>query len=158
MSVTGERDAFAVHSPAYYYQAYDSLTPGDRARLLIASYGGQPLAALLVCACGDKAWYMYGASSDAHRERMPAYALQWAAMRWAKARGCTTYDLWGIPDVDEDTLEAQFTTRSDGLWGVYRHKRGYGGEVVRYARAFDRVCSRPGHWVYRLGLRLRGGM
>jgi lipid II:glycine glycyltransferase (peptidoglycan interpeptide bridge formation enzyme) len=155
--VTGERDAFAVHSPAYYRRAYDSLVPGDRARLIIASYEGQALAALLVCACGDKAWYMYGASSNAHRERMPAYALQWAAMQWARSRGCTTYDLWGIPDLDEESLEAQFTTRSDGLWGVYRHKRGYGGEVVRYTCAFDRVYNRPAYLAYQLALRLRRG-
>ena len=30
---------------------------------------------------------------------------------------------------------------SEDLWGVYRHKRGYGGEVVRYIGAFDMVRS-----------------
>jgi lipid II:glycine glycyltransferase (peptidoglycan interpeptide bridge formation enzyme) len=41
-------------------------------------------------------------------------------MRWAKARGAARYDLWGIPDEDEEVLERNFTSRSDGLWGVYR--------------------------------------
>ncbi len=48
---------------------------------------------------------------------MPTYLLQWEAMRWAKAHGATEYDLWGIPDADEEQLEAEFTDRSDGLWG-----------------------------------------
>jgi lipid II:glycine glycyltransferase (peptidoglycan interpeptide bridge formation enzyme) len=60
-------------------------------------------------------------------------------MRWAKANGAKTYDLWGIPDEDEAVLEEQFTSRSDSLWGVYRFKRGFGGEVMRSAPAFIRV-------------------
>lgn len=69
---------------------------------------------------------------------MPTYLLQWEAMRWAKARGCAEYDLWGVPDADEPTLEASFETRSDGLWGVYRFKRGFGGELKRSMGAWDR--------------------
>ncbi len=70
---------------------------------------------------------------------MPTYLLQWRAMQWARERDCTEYDLWGVPDEDESTLEAQFETRHDGLWGVYRFKRGFGGEVKRAAQALDRV-------------------
>jgi lipid II:glycine glycyltransferase (peptidoglycan interpeptide bridge formation enzyme) len=82
---------------------------------------------------------VYGASSDVERNRMPTYLLQWAAMRWARDRGCTSYDLWGLPDEDEDVLEANFTERSDGLWGVYRFKRGFGGQVMRAAAAWEKV-------------------
>jgi lipid II:glycine glycyltransferase (peptidoglycan interpeptide bridge formation enzyme) len=81
---------------------------------------------------------------------MPSYLLQWEAIRWARANGCTRYDLWGVPDEDEETLEAQFTRRSDGLWGVYRHKRGYGGRLVRWAGAFDRVFNRPLYWAFQM--------
>ena len=69
---------------------------------------------------------------------MPAYLLQWEAMRWAKARGCSVYDLWGVPDADEAALEAGFAHRSEGLWGVYRFKRGFGGVLRRSAGAWDR--------------------
>ncbi len=156
MAVTGERDEFGVHSPAYYAAAYDILAAANMARLFIATYDGQPLAGILACACGKKSWYMYGASGNEHRDRMPTYALQWAAMRWAKSRGCTSYDLWGVPDEDMDVLEAQFAERHDGLWGVYRNKRGYGGELMRYAGAFDRVYSALLYRLYHLALRLLG--
>jgi lipid II:glycine glycyltransferase (peptidoglycan interpeptide bridge formation enzyme) len=75
------------------------------------------------------------------RNLMPTYLLQWEAMRWAKANGAKTYDLWGIPDEDEAVLEEQFTSRSDGLWGVYRFKRGFGGQILRSAPAFIRVYN-----------------
>lgn len=78
---------------------------------------------------------------------MPTYPLQWEAMRWARDKGCKTYDLWGIPDHPEEVLEDQFMDRSDGLWGVYRFKRGFGGEVRRTVGAWDRVY-RP--FLYRL--------
>jgi peptidoglycan pentaglycine glycine transferase (the first glycine) len=155
MDVTGERDSFGVHSLAYYRLAYDLFQPLDMARLFIARYEEQPIAGLMAFASGQKAWYMFGASGNEHRERMPNYALQWAAIRWARSRACHTYDLWGVPDAEEEVLEAQFTGRQDGLWGVYRFKRGFGGRLVRYVGAFDHVYNQALYRLYHLALRLR---
>jgi lipid II:glycine glycyltransferase (peptidoglycan interpeptide bridge formation enzyme) len=141
MEETGSRDDFGVHSRAYYRAAYHQFVDAERVCLLLAYYKGEPLAGLMAFACGDRAWYFYGASSDRHRNRMPNYRLQWEAMRWARARGCAIYDLWGVPDADEAILEEQFTERSDGLWGVYRFKRGFGGQLHRYVGAYDHVYS-----------------
>jgi lipid II:glycine glycyltransferase (peptidoglycan interpeptide bridge formation enzyme) len=139
MQVTGERDRFGVHSSSYYEKVYDLFYPRGECQMLLAEYNGDPLAALMVFARGRRAWYFYGASLDVHRDRMPTYLLQWSAMRWARDQGCSEYDLWGVPDTDEQALEANFTTRSDGLWGVYRFKRGFGGELRRAAGPWDRV-------------------
>jgi lipid II:glycine glycyltransferase (peptidoglycan interpeptide bridge formation enzyme) len=142
---TGERDMFGVHSPDYYRRVYEIFHPRDMCELLVAEAGGGsssagvPLAALMVFARGARAWYLYGASSNEFRNFMPTYVLQWEAMRWARGQGCTEYDLWGVPDEDEETLEAEFTKRADGLWGVYRFKRGFGGEVRRGAGPWERV-------------------
>jgi len=139
METTGERDGFGVHSEAYYRQAYRLFAPRQECALLAAQYQDQTLAMLMVFARGERAWYFYGASSDIERNRMPTYLLQWEAMRWAAQRGCRWYDLWGVPDEDEDLLEAQFNDRSDGLWGVYRFKRGFGGQVMQSAAAWERI-------------------
>jgi peptidoglycan pentaglycine glycine transferase (the first glycine) len=141
MLVTGGRDGFGVHSLEYYQRAYELFHPKGMAELLVAEYEGIPLAALMVFAYGKRAWYIFGASTDEERNRMPTYLLQWEAMRWARSKGAEEYDLWGVPDEDEETLETQFTERSDGLWGVYRFKRGFGGELKRSAQAMDRVYS-----------------
>jgi peptidoglycan pentaglycine glycine transferase (the first glycine) len=155
MATTGKRDAFDVHTPAYYEAAYRLFVPRNRARLLLAEVEGEPVAAVMVFALPPRSWYFYGASSNAHRKKMPTYLLQWEAMRWAKSLGCTSYDLYGIPDHDEETLEDQFTERSDGLWGVYRFKRGFGGEVVRSVGAWDRVYAPMRYRLYRWMLALR---
>jgi lipid II:glycine glycyltransferase (peptidoglycan interpeptide bridge formation enzyme) len=156
MALTGERNDFGVHTPDYYERAYALLARAGMARLFMATYEGQPVAGVMVFVCGQKAWYMYGASGHEHRERMPNYALQWAAIRWARAQRCRTYDLYGIPDEDEETLEAQFTERHDGLWGVYRFKRGFGGQIVRSVGAYDAVYNAPLYWLYHRALSLRG--
>lgn len=158
MALTGERDAFGVHSPAYYEKVYELFAPqgGSAQRkqacvaLLMASYEGKDLGGLMVFALGKKAWYLYGASSDEERQRMPNHALQWEAIRWARQQGCTTYDMWGIPDEDEEVLEAQFQTRHDGLWGVYGFKRGFGGQVVRMVGAWDRVYRPVRYAAYKM--------
>jgi lipid II:glycine glycyltransferase (peptidoglycan interpeptide bridge formation enzyme) len=139
---TGERDAFGVHTPEYYERAYDLFVPQGRAALLLAHYADQDLAGVMVFQVGNWAWYLYGASADRERQRMASYGVQWAGIEWARSKGATFYDMYGIPDTDPETLEAQFETRSDGLWGVYRFKRGWGGDVVRSAGAWDRVYNR----------------
>jgi peptidoglycan pentaglycine glycine transferase (the first glycine) len=156
MQVTGERDGFEVHSAKYYAFATDLFVPVGMATWLIAEYAGELLAAIAAFALGENAWYMWGASGDGARNLMPNHALQWAAMTWAKARGCRTYDLWGIPDEVGENPEAYAESESwgsDGLWGVYRFKQGFGGQVVRYIGAWDLPLSAAGHALYRAALR-----
>ncbi len=141
MGVTSQREAFHVHSLEYYRCAYELFYPKGMCELFVADFQGQTLAALMVFAFGKSAYYFYGASADVERNRKPTYPLQWEAIRWAKSKGCTEYDMWGIPDeamdVDDDEAEA----REDGLWGVYRFKRGFGGSIKKALRTLDRVYN-----------------
>jgi lipid II:glycine glycyltransferase (peptidoglycan interpeptide bridge formation enzyme) len=155
MNRTGERNEFGVHLPAYYERAYELFHPRGECEVFVAEYDGQPLAAVMVFARGPRAWYFYGASLNVERQRMPTYLLQWEAMRWAKTKGCLEYDLWGVPDEEEGTLEDRFTDRSDGLWGVYRFKRGFGGRLHRTPGAWDRVYKPFPYFIYRTVARRR---
>src|SRR5579859_4531094 len=165
---TGQRDAFAVHSLDYYRAALDRFAAGaapDAARpvatLLLAEHpdgAGAPLAGLLAFAFGAEAIYMYGASADRGREHMPAYLLQWAAMGWARARGCRRYDFWGIPDHPEAEAPAAGENPNvrQGLWGVYRFKQGFGGVERDYAGAWDFVYRPLAYRLYQHYLRRTG--
>jgi lipid II:glycine glycyltransferase (peptidoglycan interpeptide bridge formation enzyme) len=155
LSATADRADFGIHPPAYYEAAYRRFAPRNWVRLLLAEVEGQAVAGLMVFALPPRSWYFYGASISAHREKMPTYLLQWEAMRWAKSRGCKTYDLWGIPDEDRETLEDQFVDRHDGLWGVYRFKRGFGGDLVRTVGTWDRVYAPLRYRVYRSAVDVR---
>ena len=152
---TADRADFGIHSKDYYHQVFRLFHPEGRCQVFQAEYAGKPLASIMVFLNGQRSWYFYGASSPEHRDRMPTYLVQWEAMRWAKQQGCLEYDLWGVPDVSEEELEDQFLNRSDGLWGVYRFKRGFGGELRRAAGPWDRVYQPGLYRLYRLMVKVR---
>jgi lipid II:glycine glycyltransferase (peptidoglycan interpeptide bridge formation enzyme) len=70
MLTTGQRNEFGVHEPLYYKTAYD-LFAAKEATMFIAEYEGTPLAAIMVFTLGKQAAYLYGASSNEERQRMP---------------------------------------------------------------------------------------
>lgn len=155
MNNTGERNEFGVHQPDYYQKAYELFVADGTATLILAEHEGTPLAGIMVFAHGDTAWYLYGASNNEKRNLMASYGVQWEAIKWAKARGIRTYDMWGIPDEDEATLEDEFKERNDGLWGVYGFKRGWGGEVVRSTGAWDKIYNPIIYTAYWTAAQLR---
>lgn len=158
IKLTGRRDGFAVHSREYYETAYRLFVPTGLARLFLATYHDEVIAGLMAFAFGQRAWYMYGASSDRERNRMPNYLLQWEAICWARERGCLTYDLWGIPDEvgkEPEKYKGTVTDRQGGLWGVYRFKQGFGGHVVRYVGAYDYVYRPTLAWLYNKAMAWR---
>ena len=128
---TAERDNFGVHEIGYFDDMMRVF--GDDAALFIAEYEGQPAAGLLGLRTSDEAIYMYGATRTELQRHMPAYSIQFAAMRWARDSGCKTYDLWGIPTgrcrCSEISDERASVNVRDGMWGVYRFKQGFGGEI-----------------------------
>jgi lipid II:glycine glycyltransferase (peptidoglycan interpeptide bridge formation enzyme) len=154
---TSGRADFGIHTREYYQRTFEIFYPLGACVVLLAEFEGMPLASIMVFKSGERSWYFYGASSDQHRQLMPTYLIQWEGMRWAKKHGCISYDLWGVPDEDLESLEKGFTARSDGLWGVYRFKRGFGGELVRTSGPWDRVYNAPIYALYRLRTRFQGG-
>ncbi len=135
---TSVRDGFAIRSLDYYRDAWGRFMAAGLAQPFVAEVDGEPVGALVIFRFGRTAWYQYGMSRDAHRDKMPNHLLQWHAIRWAKAQGCATYDFWGAPNDFEE---------SDPLWGVWRFKEGFGGRLVRHIGAWDYA---PSPVLYRL--------
>jgi len=144
---TSVRDGFLIRDEGYYQTMWKTFMAGGKsptirppsagqisnhqsplAEPLIADVNNEPVAAIFVFYFAGCAYYFYGMSRNVHREKMPSYLLQWEAIRRARAKGCTVYDLWGAPDVFDE---------SDSMWGVYRFKEGLGGKVVRTLGAWD---------------------
>ncbi len=140
---TAIRDDFVIRPKAYYRDAWSAFIEAGLAQPLIAEVEGKAVAMVIIFHFAERAWYMYGASRNTHREKMPNNLLQWEAMQWAKEQGCMVYDMWGAPDeLDE----------SDPMWGVYRFKEGFGGKFVRHIGAWDYPTSRFGYWLYTVAM------
>ena len=142
MKVTGERDGFICRSKEYFERLLKSL--GEDARLYAAYYNGEMIAGTLAIRYADKVWYLYGASSNKERNRMPNYLLQWDMIRWAIESGVSVYDFRGVSgDMDE----------SNPLYGLYRFKRGFNGELVEFVGEIDAVFKRFGYTFTEFGTR-----
>lgn len=152
---TSLRDRFAIRDQAYYVDVWGSFHYAGLAHPMIAVVEGEPVAALILYRFGNTVWYLYGMSRNVHREKMPNYLLQWEAIRWAKAVGCTTYDFWGAPDTQAS---------DDPMAGVSRFKSGFGAPLIETPGAWDNVLQPATYWVYQFAipkllslLRKRGG-
>lgn len=125
---TAIRDDFLIRGKDYYRTVWERFFTDGLAAPLIAEVDGSPVGAVVIFRFGGRAWYIHGMSLDEHREKMFNYRLQWEAMLHSKQAGCYQYDMWGAPDTFDE---------SDPLWGVYRFKDGFGGQVQRTLGAWD---------------------
>ena len=137
---TSVRDGFVIRGQEYYLAVWQTFYTAGMLVPLLAEVDGQPVAGLMLFTLGQSAWYLYGMSTGLHREKMPNYLLQWQAMCIAKERGCTRYDLWGAPDVFDE---------SDSMFGVFRFKEGLGATVLRTIGAWDYIVHPMGYTLYQ---------
>jgi lipid II:glycine glycyltransferase (peptidoglycan interpeptide bridge formation enzyme) len=130
---TAERDRFMILRKSYFLHLWRTLAARGMATIFAAYYEGRPLAAILQTVFGGRMTYLYGASSNEHRNLMPNHLVHWRAIEWAKTRGVHTYDLWGIP---ANPCEGH------PLWGVYRFKKGFCETETRWIGTYQWVRSR----------------
>lgn len=147
MVVTGERDNFGIRSADYFERMVRAL--GENARIYMAYYQGKAIAGSLAIRHGDKVWYLYGASSNEHRNVMPNYLVQWSMIRWAVECGCRLYDFRGV---------SGFLDESNPLYGIYRFKKGFNGDFCEFIGEMDLVTNAPAFKLVEYAEKLRKTM
>jgi peptidoglycan pentaglycine glycine transferase (the first glycine) len=125
---TSVRDGFVIRPEKYYLDLWQLFMQNGMAQPLLAKFEDEIIAGMVLFCFGGRAWYLHGMSRPAHREKMPNYLIQWEAIRHAQQMGCKEYDLWGAPDIFNE---------SDSMWRVFRFKEGLGAKVVRTIGAWD---------------------
>jgi len=134
---TVKRQGYLGHSRAYHSQVWEKMKTGKMARILVAYYNGQPLSSYLLLFFKRTAYYLYGGSSEDHKEVMASNLLMWESIALAKQLGCETFDLWGAL--------AQDYPPNHPWAGFHRFKEGYGGLHRRYLPTIDLVLK-PLHY------------
>lgn len=137
---TAVRDRFLVRARSYFADMFDLCLASGLGRLWLAEAAdGELLGGAVAFQLGGLTWYLYGASRNARRELMGAYAVQWAMIRWALGAGCRLYDFRGV----SGDLRPE-----NQLYGLYRFKKGFGADLVRYVGEFDRPWRPARLWAY----------
>lgn len=134
MEQTAERDEFRARGKQYFNNILKSF--GKRAWLCMCYKDNEALSGALVIEHGGVLSYVYGCSSNYHRELMTNYLMQWTMIKYAVENGFDTYDFCGIPYWYDETHKN---------YGVYRFKRGFNGYIKTYAGEFD--------YTYRKGIK-----
>lgn len=122
MVETGARDGFIIRPLSYFEKMYDELAP-NHMKVLMAYYEGKPISGVIPIMYGNKTWYLYGASSNEHRNVMPNYLLQWEMIKLAISRGDEIFDLRGVSGVVD---------KNHPQYGLYRFKQGFGAEFTEF--------------------------
>ena len=121
MVETGARDGFIIRPLSYFEKMYDEL--GEHVHLLMAYYEDKPISGIFNIDYGNKVWYLYGASSNEHRNLMPNYLLQWEGIKYAIAQGKDMYDFRGVCGIVDE---------SHPQYGLYRFKKGFDAEFTEF--------------------------
>lgn len=129
---TMARNALSALPCAHFRTMLEERAEGSaspvQTRLLLARHEGRILAGMLLALGPSRATYLYGGSTREDRHLMAPAALQWAAIRTARAHGCADYDMLGA---------APRGAESHPLAGVHRFKIGFGGRLVHREGCWD---------------------
>lgn len=156
---TASRKGFWYRPREYQFAAWQAMYDAGRAHLFLAEHEGERLAGSLVYTFGEKCWYFQSASTEEKRNLHPTYLLQWEIMRWARERGAKLYDMMAIPSRAE-------MDENHPLYGVYKFKVGFGGEMADYVGCLDlavkpfqaRAWNRIEPTYYRLYRKAKGDL
>lgn len=131
---TSESKGFASRDAEYLRGLQGQLMEqNDLARVYVALHHGEPIAASIVTFYGREAVYMYAGSNAANQTLYGTYLLQWEAIKEAKRRGCTVYDMTGVAGTSDP---------EDPWAGLRRFKLKFGSEIKHWIGAYDAPYSR----------------
>lgn len=130
---TTGRQGFFAHNTQYHQTMWRMMHGSGIAHLFTATYQGEILAAWILFAWNKTLYYPYGTSSREHREVMAPTLLLWEIVRWGKANGFTSFDLWGAMGPEPDTKDPWF--------GFHRFKQGFNPLLVEHIGSFDLVIN-----------------
>ena len=146
---TSQRQKFPPYPEEYFVHMWQVFEPHGYIKLLLAKYGAETVSALLIVPFGDIVIAKILGWSGSHADRRPNEALFWGAIQWAKSHGYACFDFEGI-----DPIGAIAVLKGESLPESLHHssdflKHGFGGQVVLYPEAYDRVSNPISLWAYR---------
>lgn len=141
---TALREEFKIRSRAYYQDLLALFRERGQVSIYLARHGDQLLAGAVMLFYGPRLIYLFGGTRTGAKELKPGYVLHWRAIQDAQQRGCTTYDMWGVPVHPEPGHPG---------YGYFVFKSRFNGEIVRYIGIYDLPVNRAAALTIRLAER-----
>jgi lipid II:glycine glycyltransferase (peptidoglycan interpeptide bridge formation enzyme) len=144
---TTTRQQFYAHDDQYFKNMWETLSPTGMLHIFKAVYEGKTLTVWIVFVFNGKLYYPYGASSRENKEVMASNLMMWEVIKYGKAQGCTSFDMWGSLGPDADPKDSWF--------GFHKFKEGYGGALTQFLGTYDYVLNFPIYKIFRIVENLR---
>lgn len=122
------RRRFVIRPRAYYQDVVAAFRERGQVAIYLARYRGRLCAGAVMMFFGGRLIYLVGGTSLETKGLKPGYLVHWRAIEDAQKRGCSRYDMWGVP------LEP---TPDHPGYGYYVFKSRFNGELVRYIGLYD---------------------
>lgn len=125
---TARRNRFPPGDYGHFSALFSASSGSSEILFLLAAKGDDILAGAIIAISGKTAVYLFGASSNQHRNLMGSYAVQWDGIVSARAKGCISYDMGSVSPVADP---------GHPFYGMYRFKTGFGGRVIHRGGSWD---------------------
>ena len=151
---TAERDGFQIRPKSYFENLMKILKPAGLAEMLVARYNGKPVAAGIFTFYGETASYLYGASLSSDREVMAPYLLHWEAIKLAKEKNCSYYDLLAIAPFDSLNPKPS-NLKPHKYAGITRFKEQFGGTSYQTFGSWDLITNKCLYILFKMLEKIR---
>ncbi|MEI6039896.1 MAG: peptidoglycan bridge formation glycyltransferase FemA/FemB family protein [Candidatus Berkelbacteria bacterium] len=148
---TARRDGFQVRPKSYFEKLFKILNQDGLAEMLIARYNKVPVAAGIFTFYSETASYLYGASLSEHREVMAPYLLHWEAIKLAKEKSCSYYDLLAVSPFGKN-VDKKLAVK---YAGITRFKEQFGGKSYQTFGSYDLVHKSCWYLLFKIIEKLR---
>ncbi|HVQ43715.1 MAG TPA: peptidoglycan bridge formation glycyltransferase FemA/FemB family protein [Candidatus Saccharimonadia bacterium] len=142
MAATDARAHYGLRPRAYFLDYWRAQAQAGQAQLFLARHEGDVLAGLFATYLGRRGWYKDGGSFEVKRDLSASYLVQWEVMRWLMARGCTSYDMIGVPNRNA-------VGTGDPKDGLYTFKSKFNPEITEFVGCWDLPLSGTRYKVWR---------
>jgi len=140
---TARRQGFPAQSKETFERLFEyGRRYGLALDLYLARSNGEPAAAAIFARHRGSAWYLFAASSAAHREAAGPSAILYRALVDCAEAGCREMDLLGV---------APPGCAGHPLAGLSRFKSGFGGRRISRAGAWDYLVDAEAYSDYARG-------
>lgn len=150
LAETSERQGFRIRSRGFLGRLATSLAASGDWFMALAEHEGTALAGAVAPRTGERAFYLYAASSrdpQLSHKRGP-YAVMAELERALREAGTSSLDLWGVREPDDETVDASWE-------GFSLFKRRFGGTPLRHPGTFDVIIDPTWHRIRDWRERLR---
>jgi lipid II:glycine glycyltransferase (peptidoglycan interpeptide bridge formation enzyme) len=142
MQITAKRGNFGLHPERYYRNIFSNLDKSNinKSFLSIATFEDKIQAIDLIVVLGTVATYVFGGSSNDHRNLSPAYLAQWASIIQAKVLSCKEYNFGGV-SVGGEKQKKEWAAFTD-------YKIKFGGRAVTHSGYYDIIWGHFWYFIY----------